>query len=53
VRRWVLKFGPVIGRQLRRRRAQPSNRWHVDEMAVRIAGKLWPGTLDFEVAEFK
>jgi transposase-like protein len=44
VRRWVLKFGPVIARRLRRRRPRPSNRWHVDEMVVRIAGKrmyLW------------
>src|SRR6516162_2609778 len=44
VRRLVLKFGPVIARGLRRRRPRPSNRWHLDEMVVRIAGKrmyLW------------
>ena len=44
VRRWVLKFGPLIARQLRQRRPRPSNRWHLDEMVVRIAGKrmhLW------------
>jgi putative transposase len=44
VRRWVLKFGPVIARRLRRRRPPPSNRWHLDEMVVQIAGKqmyLW------------
>src|SRR6202140_806759 len=44
VRRWVLKFGPVIARNLRRRRPRPSDRWHLDEMVVRIAGKhmyLW------------
>src|ERR1700756_1158729 len=44
VRRWVLKFGPVITRRLRRRRPRPSDRWHLDEMVVRIAGKrmyLW------------
>src|SRR4051795_12622458 len=44
VRCWVLKFGPVIARRLRRCREQPSNRWHLDEMVVRIAGKrmyLW------------
>ena len=44
VRRWVLKFGPVIARRLRSRRPQPSDRWHLDEMVVRIAGKrmyLW------------
>ena len=44
VRCWVLKFGPVITRRLRRQRPQPSNRWHLDEMVVRIAGErmcLW------------
>ena len=44
VRRWVLKFGPVIARRLRWRHPRPSNRWHLDEMVVRIAGKrmyLW------------
>src|SRR5436305_6912821 len=44
VRRWVLKFGPLIARRLRRSRTRPSDRWHLDEMVVRIAGKrmyLW------------
>jgi putative transposase len=44
VRRWVLKFGPLIARQLRQRRPRPSDRWHLDEMVVRIAGRrmyLW------------
>src|SRR5207253_7938400 len=39
VRSWVLKFGPIIARRLRRSRPRPSNRWHLDEMVVRIAGK--------------
>ena len=29
VRRWVLKFGPLIARKLRQRRPRPSNRWHL------------------------
>ena len=44
VRCWVLKFGLVIARRLRRCRPRPSNRWHLDEMVVRIAGRqiyLW------------
>src|SRR6201986_1722057 len=44
VRSWVLKFGPVIARRLRRHRPRPSDRWHLDEMVVRTAGKrmyLW------------
>jgi transposase-like protein len=44
VRRWVLKFGPLIARELRRRRPPPTSRWHLDEMVVFIAGAqmyLW------------
>ena len=44
VRRWVLKFGPLFARELRRRRPRPTSRWHLDEMAVMIAGRrfwLW------------
>ena len=39
VRRWVLKFGPLIACELRRRQPRPSSRWHLDEMVVRIAGR--------------
>ena len=38
VRRWVLKFGPLFARELRRRRPRPTARWDLDEMAVMIAG---------------
>src|SRR5438270_4636489 len=44
VRRWVLKFGATVAQRLRRCRPRPSDRWHLDEMVVRIAGKrmyLW------------
>src|SRR5271154_4945160 len=44
VRRWVLKFGPLFARELRRRRHRPTSCWHLDEMAVLIAGRrfwLW------------
>src|SRR5919107_5158278 len=42
IRRWVIKFGPVFARNLRRLRPRPSNTWHLDEMAVRIGGKrMW------------
>src|SRR4030095_7940892 len=50
VRRWVLKFGPGFARRLRRFRPRPSDRWYLDEMVVRIAGKrmcLW-GAVDHE-----
>ena len=44
VRRWVLKFGATVAQRLRRRRPRPGDRWHLDEMVVRIAGRrmyLW------------
>src|SRR5215472_5032631 len=44
VRCCVLKFGPVIARRLRRCCPRASNRWHLDEMVIRIAGErmyLW------------
>jgi hypothetical protein len=41
VRRWVLKFGPLFARELRRRRPRPTSRWHLDEMAVTIAGRQY------------
>ena len=43
VRRWVLKFGATIARDLRQRRSRPSERWHLDEMVVRISGKRMSG----------
>jgi transposase-like protein len=39
VRRWALKFGPLIARNLRRGRPRPHDRWHLDEMVVSIAGR--------------
>jgi putative transposase len=44
VRRWVLKFGPLFARELHRRRPRPTSQWHLDEVAVMIAGRqvwLW------------
>jgi transposase-like protein len=44
VRRWMLKFGPLFARELRRRRSRPTLLWHLDEIAVMIRGKqfwLW------------
>jgi putative transposase len=39
IRRWVLKFGPAIARNLRRGRSVAHDRWHLDEMVVSIAGR--------------
>ena len=54
VRRWVLKFGPLFARELRRRRPRPTARWHLDEMAVTIAGRrfwLWRAVDEGEVLD--
>src|SRR5580700_2310761 len=39
IRRWVLKFGPIIAKNLRAIRPKPHTRWHLDEMVVSIAGR--------------
>ncbi len=43
-RRWFLKFGGPIARNLRSKRPTPSDYWHLDEMVIVIRGKrhlLW------------
>lgn len=44
VRRWVLKFGPAMARNLNHTRPRPSDHWHLDEMVIVIRSKkhwLW------------
>ncbi|WP_298855697.1 IS6 family transposase [uncultured Ruegeria sp.] len=42
VRRWVIKFGPQIARNLRLRQGRPGDVWHLDEVVVSISGrKYW------------
>lgn len=44
VRRWCLKFGSEYARRLKRRRAQPGDKWHLDEVFLNIGGErryLW------------
>ena len=42
IRMWAIKFGPQFARNLRRRQARPTGRWHIDEMVVKIGGeKRW------------
>ena len=42
VRRWFLKFGPLIAANIRRSRPQPSDHWHLDEIVISIrGGKYW------------
>src|ERR1700745_1865630 len=39
IRRWVLKFGPTIAKNLRAIRPKAYTRWHLDEMVVSLSGK--------------
>lgn len=44
IRRWTIKFGPLIAHTLRLRQPCPGDVWHLDEVAVKIAGRsfwLW------------
>jgi putative transposase len=44
VRQWCAKFGQGYANQLRRRRPRPGDKWHVDEVFIRINGQhhyLW------------
>jgi putative transposase len=44
VRQWALKFGQDFANQIRRRLPYAGDKWHLDEVAIKIAGKkhwLW------------
>ena len=46
VRRWVNHFGPMIAADLRKRRLKPHTTWHLDEVYLKIDGRmvyLWRG----------
>jgi transposase-like protein len=38
VRRWALKFGQAFANRIRRRLPCAGDKWHLDEVAIRIAG---------------
>ena len=44
VRQWALKFGQAFANQIRCRLPRPGDKWHLDEVVLKIAGKkhyLW------------
>ncbi len=44
IREWSRKFGQIYANELRRRRPRPGDKWHLDEMFIKINGKdhyLW------------
>src|SRR5208283_5286853 len=40
VRRWVNHFGPMIAAELRKRRLKPHTTWHLDEVYLKIDGRM-------------
>jgi len=40
IREWSLRFGRLFANKLKRRRPRPGDKWHMDEVFVRIRGKL-------------
>jgi transposase-like protein len=40
VRRWVNHFGPMIAAHLRKRRPEPHATWHLDEVYLKIDGRM-------------
>ena len=40
IRQWCLTFGPEFARTLRHRRGRPGDTWYLDEVFVKIGGKL-------------
>jgi putative transposase len=44
IRRWCHKFGPCFAAAIRRQRPQPQDKWHLDEMYIKMNGEtdyLW------------
>jgi putative transposase len=40
IREWSLRFGRIHAKTLKRRRPKPGDKWFLDEVFVRIRGKL-------------
>jgi putative transposase len=44
IRRWCMKFGQQYANSLRRRQPRPGDKWHLDEVFIKINGEqkyLW------------
>src|SRR6266446_1452020 len=40
IRRWINHFGPMITADLRKRRPKPHTSWHLDEVYLKIDGRM-------------
>ena len=41
IRQWCRKFGPRFAEALRRRRAPPADKWHCDEVQLKVNGHTY------------
>jgi hypothetical protein len=57
IRQWCRKFGQDYANQLKRRRAQPGDKWHLEIVFTQLtktrgftAGSCWDSVPDFDIA---
>jgi len=41
IRRWCHKFGPHFAAEIRRQRPQPKDKWHLDEVFIKMGGRTY------------
>lgn len=41
IRRWCHKFGPIYAAEIRRRRSHPKDKWHLDEVFIKMGGRTY------------
>jgi putative transposase len=39
IRQWCLRFGREYANSIRRRRPQPGDKWHLDEVIIKVCGE--------------
>jgi putative transposase len=44
VRQWAMKFGHDFANQIRRRLPAAGDKWHLDEVVIKMAGRKAPST---------
>src|SRR5215469_9098166 len=41
IRRWCHKFGPFFAAAIRQQRPQPKDKWHLDELFIKMGGRTY------------
>ncbi len=52
IHQWCLKFGDEYALKLRKRRGQPGDKWHLEEIFIKINGKTHYPMKDEELVSF-